>query len=186
MEHNGTLTMSDIAALGYSRAAASRWAKGGLLERAAHGVYQLPGGLSDGLYLLLARHPHLVASHGTSLYLWGLVETAPEHWSVTAPRGHEPPASVRAECQCFYSAPDRLAVGLCRRRTPFGNEVPCHDAERALCDIIRHRRRLDSEMVVSALRNWAAWPERNPARLARHAAALNVADLVKSRVEALL
>jgi predicted transcriptional regulator of viral defense system len=185
-DHNGTLTMGDIAALGYSRAAASRWTRLGLLERVAHGLYRLPGELPDTLHILLSRHPHLVASHGTALFLCGLAETAPERWTVTAPHGHEPPASVRAACQCFYAVPERLAVGLCRRRTPFGNEVPCHDAERALCDILRHRRRLDPELVVAALRNWAASPERDPARLARHASALGVADLVKSHVEALL
>ena len=184
--HNGLLTMRQIAALGYSRTAAGRWVKQGLLERAAHGVYRQPGELADTLFLLLLRHPRLVASHGTALFLWGLAESAPDRWTVTAPHGHEPPASVRAVCQCFYSAPARLGIGLCRRQTPFGNEVPCHDPERALCDILRARRRLDSELVVVALRNWAASPDRDPARLARHAAALGVADLVKSRVEALL
>lgn len=184
--HNGLLTMRQIAALGHSRTVACRWVRLGLLERAAHGVYRLPGELSDTLYLLLSRHPQLVASHGTALFLCGLAESAPERWTVTAPHGHEPPASVRAACQCFYAKPDRLEIGLCRRSTPFGNEVRCHDAERALCDILRARRRLDAELVVVALRNWAASPDRDPARLARHAAALGVAGLVKSRVEALL
>ena len=72
------------------------------------------------------------------------------------------------------------------RRTPFGNEVRCYDAERTVCDLVRSRRRLDEELVLAGLRNWGASPGRDPARLARYARALGVFDRVKARVEVLL
>ena len=84
------------------------------------------------------------------------------------------------------AAKERLELGLCLRRTPFGNEVRCYDAERTVCDLVRSRRRLDEELVLAGLRNWGASPGRDPARLARYARALGVFDRVKTQVEVLL
>ena len=79
-----------------------------------------------------------------------------------------------------------LEIGLETRKTPFGNEVRCYDAERTVCDLIRSRNRLDDELVVSGMRNWGASLARDPARLARHAKALGIFERVKSAVEVLL
>ena len=184
--NNGMLSMRQLSALGCSRTSAGRYVRAGLLERAGHGLYRRPSDLDDSLFALLFRSPALVASHGTALFLNGLAESAPERWSVTSSHGREPPPSVRAACLCFYVKPERLELGLCLRRTPFGNEVRCYDAERTVCDLVRSRRRLDEELVLAGLRNWGASPGRDPARLARYARALGVFDRVKAQVEVLL
>ena len=119
-KEGGFLSMRQLAALGVSRTSAGRYVRTGLLERVAHGLYKLPSGLDDSLFLLLSRNPALVASHETALFLNGLAEGAPEQWSVTAPRGHEPSRTVRRECMCFYVDAARVGLGAVRRVTPWG------------------------------------------------------------------
>lgn len=182
----GVLSMRQIAALGFSRTSASRYVRAGLLERAAHGLYKLPSEPGDGLFLLLSRNPALVASHETALFLNGLAESTPERWSVTAPRGHEPSRAIRGECVCFYVDARKTGLGSAFRRTPWGHAVRCYDAERTVCDLVRSRQRLDEQLVLAGLRNWAASPSRDPARLARYARELGVFAKVKSAVEVLL
>ena len=67
----------------------------------------------------------------------------------------------------------------------FGNEVPCYDVERTICDIIRSRARLDDESVLAGLRNYAT-SRKNLNRLAEYALRLGVAEKVKSTLEVAL
>lgn len=185
-KENGLLPMKRIAALGISRTSVSRYVKEGLLERISHGVYQKPGEVADTLFAMMFRNPTLIASHGTALWLVGLAETAPIRWTVTSSHDEEPSRSVRRSCQCFYVKRQVLEVGLELRKTPFGNEIRCYDAERTVCDLIRSRNRLDDELVVSGLRNWGGSPRRDPAKLARYATALGIFSRVRTAVEVLL
>lgn len=184
--NNGILSMRQLLDLGCSRTMACRYAAAGLLKRMARGLYGRSWSTGDDLFAMMSKNRALVASHGTALYLNGLAETAPSRWSVTAPHDREPPPHVRSRCDCFYVSREHLEIGLTLLKTPFGNEIRCYDAERTVCDLIRSRRRLDEELVLSGIRNWGSSPGRDPARLARHAARLGVFDRVKTSVEVLL
>ena len=184
--NNGVLSMRQIAALGYSRTAVGRYVQAGLLERCSRGLYQDPSVPEDSLFAILTRNPRLIASHETALWLDGLAESAPMQWTVTSSHEAEPSRLVRRDCACFYVKSDVLELGATLRKTPFGNEVRCYDAERTICDLVRSRRRLDEQIVLAGLRNWSASSARDPARLARYAAALGVFERVKSAVEVLL
>ena len=184
--NNGMLSMRQLSALGCSRTSAGRYVRAGLLERAGHGLYRRPSDLDDSLFALLFRNPALVASHGTALFLNGLAESAPERWSVTSSHGREPPPSVRAACLCFYVKPERLELGLCLRRTPFGNEVRCYDAERTICDVVRSRTRMDVETYVGAIRAYASSTKRNLPLLFKYARKMGIEKKVHEVLEVIV
>jgi predicted transcriptional regulator of viral defense system/very-short-patch-repair endonuclease len=85
---HGVVATRQLKDLGYNRASAARAAKVGRLERLHRGVYAV--GHEDlswnghCMAALLACAP-AVASHWTAAWLWGLLNTSPSRFHLTAP-----------------------------------------------------------------------------------------------------
>ena len=100
LKQGGTITAAQARALGCSRASLAGWAARGRLERVAHGVYLLPEGMEDELFVLSLRSRRLVFSHETALFLNGLSERTPARHAATFPRSAVPREGVRDALRC--------------------------------------------------------------------------------------
>ena len=162
-----------------------KYVERGLLERRGRGVYVRPGAVEDGLFFLSRRQPRLVFSHLTALYLHGLADRTPLHYDATIASDSTVSAALRETVRLFYAPPDVIDLGRSSVRTPFGNEVPCYDVERTVCDILKSRSRLDDESVLAGLRNYVS-SKKDLNRLADYAMRLGVAEKVRSSLEVFL
>lgn len=184
--NNGTISTAQAVAAGSSRSALSLFVQEGRLERVARGVYLLPGAMEDELAVFAARSARLVFSHETALFLNGLSERTPVRHAATFPRNAVPRAGLRSALRCHYVPPAAWRLGKSVRRTSFGAAVPCYDAERTVCDIVRSRNKLDEETFLSGLRLYAASPAKDLARLDDYARRLGVSRAVQRYLEVLL
>ena len=184
--HNGMITAAEAVAAGCSRASLPLWVRAGLLERVAHGVYLLPDAMEDELAVLAARSARIVFSHETALLLNGLAERTPVRHSATFPRNAVPRREFRDAVECHFVSPENWALGKTVRTTSFGSSVPCYDAERTVCDIVRSRNKMDEETFLSGLRRYAAGPAKDTARLDAYARALGTEIAVRRYMETLL
>ncbi len=162
-----------------------KYVENGLLEHRGRGVYVRPGEVEDELFFLSRQQPRLVFSHLTALFLHGLSDRTPLVNDATIASDTTISARMRSAVRCFYSPPDVVALGRTTVRTSFGNEVPCYDVERTICDIVRSRSRLDDESVLAGLRNYTM-SRKNLNRLAEYAQRLGVAEKVRSTLEVAL
>ena len=185
-QNNNMITTSKVAELGFSRALLSKYVKEGLLERGRQGVYLLPNSVHDDMYTLMLRSEKIVFSHDTALFLNGLSERTPFEHSVTIPSNAVLSDTLKGECNCYYIKPELLELGKVWRKTTFGNEVRCYDAERTICDLLRSRSRMDEETVISAIKNYAAYKDKDLNRLATYAEKLRVSKVLKRYMEVLL
>lgn len=64
-----------------------------------------------------------------------------------------------------------------------GKEVRCYDAERTVCDLLRSRSRMDEETVISAVKNYVIYKNKDLNRLAVYAEKFNVSKNLKSYME---
>lgn len=183
---SGFVTVEKAAARGISRKLLSNWARGGKIQRVACGLYQLPSEVPDEMELLARRSRKLAFSHESALYLNGLAERCPVAYSVTIPSTATLPRFGGAPLKAYYVKDTLFGVGLEKRRTPTGCLVPCYNAERTICDILRSRSRVDEETIVAALRLFAAMPSKNLNRLADYARLFRVERLAHERLEVLL
>lgn len=183
--HN-IITTAQIKELGFSRAILSKYVKAGLLERCRQGVYILSDSIHDDMYTMMLCSDKIIFSHETSLFLNGLSERTPFIHSVTIPSNTSLPNSLIDECRCFYIKPELYFVGLIEKKNTMGNIVRCYDMERTICDILRSRNRLDEEMVVGAIKNYAASTEKDLNRLAVYASMFGVDKELKYYMEVLL
>lgn len=184
--NNKMITTSSVLDLGFSKTLLTNYVKEGLLERIAHGVYALPETIIDDMYLLLLRSAKVIFSHDTSLFLNHLSERTPFIHSVTIPSNAVLPEDMRKECICYYIKPELYSMGIIQRKTTFGNIVRCYNPERTICDLLRSRRRLDEETVLSGIRSYAASNEKNLNLLAEYADLLKVGKELKQYMEVLL
>ena len=77
-------------------------------------------------------------------------------------------------------------MGMVWKKTTLGNEVRCYDAERTICDLLRSRNRMDEETVISAIKNYAAYKDKDLNRLAAYAEKFRVSKILKQYMEVLL
>jgi hypothetical protein len=106
--------------------------------------------------------------------------------SVTIPSNTSLPNSLIDECQCYYIKPELHLIGVIEKKNTMGNVVRCYDTERTICDILRSRSRIDEETVISAVKNYAASPDKDLNRLAVYASMFGVDKELKRYMEVLL
>lgn len=185
-QNNNMITTSQVISMGFSRALLSNYVKEGLLERSRHGVYILPDSIHDDMYTMMLRSEKIIFSHDTALFLNGLSERTPFSHTVTIPSNTSLPNSLKEECSCFYIKPELYQIGVVCKTTTFGNEVRCYDAERTICDLLRSRNRMDEETVISAIKNYVIFRDKDLNRLAIYAEKLKVNKVLKKYMEVLL
>ena len=185
-DNNNMITTAQVVELGFSRAILSKYVKEGLLERGRQGVYILPDSVHDDMYTMMLRTEKIIFSHDTALFLNGLSERTPFEHTVTIPSNSVLSEVLMQECNCYYVKPELYKLGVVMKKTTFGNEVRCYDAERTICDLIRSRNRMDEETVISAIKNYAAYKDKDLNRLAAYAEKFRVSKIMKQYMEVLL
>lgn len=185
-QNNNVITTEQVIRLGFSKALLSKYVKAGLLERERQGVYILPNSVHDDMYTLMLRTDKVIFSHDTALFLNGLSERTPFEHSVTIPSDSVLSNTLKEDCNCYYIKPELHELGVVKKKTTFGNEVRCYDAERTICDLLRSRNRMDDETVISAMKNYAVYKDKDLNRLASYAEKFRVSKVLKQYMEVLL
>lgn len=185
-QNNNVITTEQVIRLGFSKALLSKYVKAGLLGRERQGVYILPDSVHDDMYTLMLRTDKIIFSHDTALFLNGLSERTPFEHSVTIPSDSVLSNTLKEECNCYYIKPELHELGVVEKKTTFGNVVRCYDAERTICDLLRSRNRMDDETVISAMKNYALYEEKDLNRLAAYAEKFRVSKILKQYMEVLL
>lgn len=184
--NNNMVTTAQILSLGFSKQLPVKYVSAGLLERIRHGVYILPDSVHDDMYTLMLSSESIIFSHESALFLNGLSDRTPFIHTITMPSSKTLPHAIKNECMCFYIKPDLHSIGLVEKLNTFGNKVRCYNIERTICDFIRTRSRCDEETVISAIKNYALYKNKNLERLANYAKIFKVFDDVKKYMEVLL
>ncbi len=185
-ENGGVITASQVQALGFSKMLLSNYVKAGMLDRAAHGIYMLPGEIEDDMYTLMLRSKKLIFSHESALFLNGLSQRTPFIHSVTIPSNAAIPQSMKGDCVFYYVKPELHLMGMIEKPTTFGHTVRCYNPERTVCDLLRNRSRCDEETVLGALKRFAQSKDKNLNLLSEYAAKLSVTAALKKYMEVLL
>ena len=116
----------------------------------------------------------------------GLSDRTPFEHSITIPQTASLPRTLIGECVCYYIKPELHSLGMIKKKTTIGNEVRCYDPERTICDLLRSRNRLDEEMVISAMKKYAAYKEKDLNKLGFYAEKFRITSILKKYLEVLL
>lgn len=183
IQNKGIVQIADIVAEGISKQYAIKYLQDKGYERAAKGVYLAPDAWRDDLYIISLQYKKIIYSHDTALYLLGLSEREPIHFTVTIPRGYRVDYKGQTPLKKVTVVEERYSLGRGMIITPYGHTVPCYNAERTLCDIFK----ADTEMQEKqfAVKEYMK-EKKNLPRLMEYARILHVQKRIKQYMEVLL
>ena len=185
-ENNDVFLASKAIQAGLSRFDLSKFAERGLLERTGRGVYVVSGGIGDELFSLQERAKKIVYSHETALFLHGMTDRTPSRYSITVPSYYKASQTVKDKCKIYYIKPDLLALGLTELPSGMGHQVIAYDLERTICDVARSRNKIDGQIFIDALKNYASRRDANLNLLSDYARRLGVYRILRNYLEVLL
>lgn len=180
------LLTSDLARLGIPRTYLSLLEKAGEVQRISRGVYAAVDALADDLAGLQARHKAAIFSHETALYLWDLTDRNPLFFSVTVPSGYNATALKAKGAKVYFIHRDLHPLGQMTMNSPQGHAIQTYHLERTLCDILRSRRQIDSQLVTQALQRYVRHKDKNLDRLFDYARQFRVQKITREYLEVLL
>ncbi len=185
-ENNGYLKTSEAVALGVSKPYISEYIRAHGLERVAHGLYMTQDAWDDGMYVIQTRYPAAVFSHETALYLHSLADREPTPYSITLKAGANA-ARLTSQGVKVYKVKEVLFhKGITQARSPAGHMLRVYNLERTICDLIRSRNNIETQELLSAIREYARSKEKNIPLLMRYAQAFSVEKLIRQYLEVLL
>ncbi len=186
-QNNGGIINNKIASEhGISRAILSKLCLDNKIQRIARGQYIFNDDMQDELLSISMRSNLFVFSHETALFLHRISDRTPFEHTITAPSGKIPSKAIQEECKIYYIKPELFSLGKTTLTTPAGNKVAGYDLERTICDIVRSRNKVGSETFLSALKMYAASPQKDLNKLNAYATEMKIAGVVRKYLEVLL
>lgn len=179
------LNISQLNELGVPNRLIYKYVEDNLLERVARGIYTLPDTVVDETYIL-SKTSDIIFSHDTAAYFNELVGRTPFRYSITTLRDKSVLSPFKSRCNCFYVKPEYLHLGLITKVNNFGNLIQIYNAERTLCDMLRSRKRLNDELVIDCIKNYALLKNKNLFLLNQFAELFRVEKQIKLYMEVLL
>jgi len=128
-----------------------------------------------------------VYSHETALFFHGLSDRTPQQLMITIPSGYNTTLlRDKDSYRFFYCKPDIHAIGIGKAISPYGNELLVYDKERTICDCIKKKAALDSDLVLTAVKQYMRENGTDFAKLLSYAELLKIRDIVRQYMEVLV
>ncbi len=185
-EHNGVLKTADVVSAGISKKTLSEFVKERGFERAAHGIYCDPDAWTDNMLVLQLRCPKTIFSHDTALFLHDLTVREPLNYTVTAKTGYNPSHLTEAGVKVYTVRKDLFEIGITDCLTPFGNRINVYNMERTICDVIRSRSTIDTQVFQDALKQYAKRKDKDLHQLMEYAKLFHVDRILRQYMAVLL
>ncbi len=185
--NDGCFTTKQLEEAGISRVHLKSYVDKLLLIRTGHGRYALPDSLTDEYAILQSRSHVLLFSYGTALYLWGMSDRVPNHLDVTVPSGTNMSRIRKSllDLSVHYVRKDLYEIGSAETVTPMGNKVRLYDKERCICDLIRSRKDIDTQLYSEAIKKYFS-DHPNTRKLLKYGKQFGIEDRIRIYLEVLL
>ncbi len=184
--NNGILKASDARLVGIDNKELQRLADVGLLERISRGLYISPADMVDEYLVAQYKCGKGVYSHETALFFHGLSDRTPLQLMMTIPSGYNTTLlKDKTAYRFFYCKPNIHSLGISTVLSPYGNEIRVYDKERTICDCIKRKDSLDSDLVLTAVKRYMREHGNNFAKLLSYAEILKIRDTVRQYMEVL-
>ena len=185
-EHGGVLKTSMAVSAGISKPTFALFLRKYGYQQVSAGIYCAPDAWLDELYLLQLRCPKTIFSHETALFLYDLTDREPLAPSVTAKTGYNPSHLTKAGVKVYTVKSELFELGKTTRTTPFGNTVATYNPERTICDIVRSRHSIDTQVFQDALKQYTRRRDKNLRQLMDYARQFRVERILTPYLEVLL
>ena len=182
---DGTITAAQVTEAGLHRSILQELVRNGEIYRFGRGLYVRSCIWEDDIYLLQRKYGRGIYSNDTALYLLGYSDRTPAKYTMTFPKGYNAPSLKTENLIIKRVVPENYEFGRIEIPSPSGNPIFVYDLERTLCDILRGSGS-DIQIIVEAMKHYAASKDKNIHKLMQYAEKLRVKPKVLRYMEVLL
>ena len=187
LRQKGFLRASDLASVGVPRVVLARMTAGGLLERAARGLYRLPnstGSEHESLLMVARKVPQGVFCLLSALQFHGLTTQLPRQVWVAMPRGSHAPRIDYPPLKMVQFSGEAYSEGI---EIHVLDQVPLrvYAAAKTVADCFKHRNKIGLDVALEALKDARAQGKASADDLWRYATVCRVANVMRPYMEAL-
>jgi predicted transcriptional regulator of viral defense system len=172
--------------MGIHRQTIVNFVKNNNLSKVRAGVYISPSSFDDEMYRLQGMCKAAIFSHDTALYVHDLSDRIPLRYTVTLPRGHNQEGLRKDNIKTVSIRKELYDIGITTGETMYGRPIRLYDSERALCDCISPRSRVDIAITSEAFKRYTAKREKNIPKLMEYAVLFGVEKKARTYLEVLL
>ena len=185
-ENGGVLTPLIADRAGVSEYALRSFIKRNSFIRVRRGIYWDPDRWDDELLVLQIRCPKVIFSHETALTLHDLTDRIPTAPIVTAVTGYNSKHLTKEGIKVYTIKRELFDVGRTEMQTIHGNTVACYNLERTICDIVRSRSKIDSQVYLDAIKRYFRRRDKNLIHLTTYSRLFHVESILRPYWEILL
>ncbi len=185
-KNNGYVTTKEVVNRGINKMFLTKMVRNGQLVRISRGYYGIPEYVNDTYYVIASKSKNAVFSLATALYLHNLSDRTPLVYNITLPYDYKGILQKDNNVIINYVSRDIINLGVIEMTTPFGMKVRSYDVERTICDIIKNKNKMDSEIFSKAMKLYAKSKEKNLSKLRKYAKAMKIEKKVNNYMEVLL
>lgn len=178
-ENNGLLTYKKLIETGITKRQIKSLEKHKVLSKVSKGIYYHKDYLEDRMRVFQETISNLIYSHGTAAYLLGMTDRYPRKYSATTYTTNHP--KIDNEVDLFFTPKELLDLGKTDIINNAGNKVMIYDKERTVCDVIRHKEKIELQVYSEVLQNYFK-SKVNLNKLTKYANALGVKNKVSEIV----
>ncbi len=151
---NGWLRARDLAPAGIPRVVLARMTASGQLERAARGLYRLPGTSGsehEGLVTVARRAPQAVICLLSALQFHGLTTQLPWQVWVAMPRGSHSPRIEHPPIKMVQFTGEAYSHGI-ESHERDGVSLQVYSVAKTVADCFKHRNKIGLDVALEALK----------------------------------
>ena len=182
---NGYLTTKDVNDNNIPRFYLTKLIKENKIERVSRGVYIKKNELVDEFVILQSKSNNAIYSNMTALYLHGFSNRIPLKYDITINNGYNGSLQKNNNVNLFYTKKELLNLGVIDYKLDFGNIIRVYDLDKTICDIIKNKKKLDSELFNKAIREYFFSKKKNTLKLYEYAKKMNIYNKVRDIFEVL-
>lgn len=184
-DNGGVITSKDANKKGISRTILSQMTKDKVIERIDYGIYATEQFIYDEIFIFQMKHPNIVFSFNTALYLLNKTERTPEKLDITTTRNNSL-GYCRDIVNIHRINSEMIDIGKIKVLTNTGKEVFSYNIERIVVDIISNRNVVEVELANKVIRRSIKEKDFNVNLMFEYAKKLKVYDKVKNYMEAII
>ncbi len=180
---NGYLTAKEVTKNGIPRFYLTKLLKENKIERISRGIYIKKDEIPDEFIILQSKSKNSVYSHETALYLHGFSERIPINYDLTVNSGYNGSLQKMPNVNLFYTKKELVNLGIIDYKLSSGNFIKVYNLEKTICDIIKHKKKIDAEIYNKAIRKYFYSKNKNTIKLYDYAKKMHIYDKVRAIFE---
>ena len=181
-KNNGYITTNEFEKIGFSRTMLPSLVQNGILRKVFYGIYIDNTLIEDEYFLLQKRFTNIIFSYNTAFHLLNLSDRAPYKLDITTINNKK----IKEDLSIHHVSEDKLNIGVTQITSPYGNPIKIYNAERCICDMLKHQKEFEIELYNKIIRNYFKQKNKNLIILEEYAKIFNVHEKLSNIMEVLL